>query len=75
MLPGEGEPPVASYGKFSHVSSEATRRHGTAEILGPGVAYASGERVSAIALSTGLTRMSVGKWIDRALVLGVATDL
>ena len=37
--------------------------------------YASGERVSAIALSTGLTRTSVGKWIDRALALGAATGL
>ena len=37
--------------------------------------YSSGERVSAISLSTGLTRKSVGKWIDRALALGVATGL
>ena len=37
--------------------------------------YAGGERVSTIALRVGMTRTSVGKWIDRALALGVQAGL
>ena len=50
-------------------STKSQRRHVTRASVMHG--YANGESISSLAARLGLTRKSVGKWVDRALEIGV----